>query len=146
MRARGANLTDIVVLVVAADDGVMPQTIEAIQHAKAAGVPIIVAVNKIDKPEADPEKIKNELTQHEIIPEDWGGEHMFVEVSAKKGTGIDSLLEGILLQAEVQELRAVATGAARGVVVESRLDKGLGVVATLLVQSGLLHKLSLIHI
>ncbi len=140
MRARGANLTDIVVLVVAADDGVMPQTIEAIQHAKAAGVPIIVAVNKIDKPEADPEKIKNELTQHEIIPEDWGGEHMFVEVSAKKGTGIDSLLEGILLQAEVQELRAVATGAARGVVVESRLDKGLGVVATLLVQSGLLHK------
>ncbi len=140
MRARGANLTDIVILVVAADDGVMPQTIEAIQHAKAANVPIIVAINKIDKPEADPDRIKNELTQHEIIPEDWGGEHMFVEVSAKQGTGIDNLLDGILLQDEVQELKAVNTGAARGVVVESRLDKGLGIVATLLVQSGTLHK------
>lgn len=140
MRARGANATDLVILVVAADDGVMPQTIEAIQHAKAANVPLIVAVNKIDKPEADPDKIKNELTQHEIIPEEWGGEHMFVNVSAKEGTGIDDLLEAILLQAEVLELKAVADTDARGVVVESRLDKGRGTIATLLVQMGTLQK------
>ena len=140
MRARGANLTDIVVLVVAADDGVMPQTVEAISHAKAAGVPIVVAVNKIDKPEADLERIRSELSQYGVISEQWGGENMFAEVSAKVGTGIDSLLDTILLQAEVLELKAVKTGPARGVVVESRLDKGRGPVATILVQSGTLRK------
>ncbi|PJC86148.1 translation initiation factor IF-2 [Vibrio sp. HA2012] len=140
MRARGAQATDIVVLVVAADDGVMPQTIEAIQHAKAAGVPLIVAVNKIDKEEANPDNVKNELAQYDVIPEEWGGENMFVHISAKQGTNIDSLLETILLQAEVLELTAVKDGMASGVVVESRLDKGRGPVATVLVQSGTLRK------
>ncbi|MGB0895246.1 MAG: translation initiation factor IF-2 [Parashewanella sp.] len=138
MRARGAKATDIVVLVVAADDGVMPQTIEAIQHAKAADVPLIIAVNKIDKPEADPDRVKNELSQHGVVPEDWGGEHMFAHVSAKAGTGIDELLEGILLQSEVLELKAVPEGMAAGVVIESKLDKGRGPVATVLVQEGML--------
>ena len=140
MRARGADLTDIVVLVVAADDGVMPQTKEAVQHARAAGVPLIIAVNKIDKPEADPDRVKNELAQHDVIPEDWGGDTMFVHVSAKAGTGIDDLLDAILLQAEVLELKAVATGPASGVVIESRLDKGRGAVASILVQRGTLNK------
>jgi translation initiation factor IF-2 len=138
MRARGAQATDIVILVVAADDGVMPQTIEAIQHSKAAGVPLIVAVNKIDRENADPERVKNELTQHEIIPEDWGGEQMFVNVSALKGTGVDELLDAISLQAEVMDLTAVAEGPAQGIVIESSLEKGRGAVATLLVQSGTL--------
>ena len=140
MRARGAQATDIVVLVVAADDGVMPQTIEAIQHAKAAGVPLIVAVNKIDKEGANPDNVKNELAQYDIIPEEWGGENMFVHISAKQGTNIEGLLEAILLQSEVLELTAVKEGMASGVVVESRLDKGRGPVATVLVQSGTLHK------
>ncbi|GAB4297055.1 MAG: hypothetical protein Kow0096_14880 [Thiohalomonadaceae bacterium] len=140
MRARGAQATDIVVLVVAADDGVMPQTKEAIQHAKAAGVPLVVAVNKIDKPEADPDRVKNELAQQDVIPEDWGGDTMFAHVSAKTGDGIDQLLENILLQAEVLELKAVKEGRASGVVIESRLDKGRGAVATILVQSGTLRK------
>lgn len=140
MRARGAQATDIVVLVVAADDGVMPQTVEAIQHAKAANVPLIVAVNKIDKDGANPDGVKNELAQHNIIPEEWGGENMFVHISAKQGTNIDGLLEAILLQAEVLELHAVKDGMASGVVVESRLDKGRGPVATVLVQSGTLRK------
>ncbi|NLS12725.1 translation initiation factor IF-2 [Vibrio sp. SM6] len=140
MRARGAQATDIVVLVVAADDGVMPQTVEAIQHAKAAGVPLIVAVNKIDKEDANPDNVKNELAQYDVIPEEWGGENMFVHISAKQGTNIDGLLEAILLQSEVLELTAVAEGMASGVVVESRLDKGRGPVATVLVQSGTLRK------
>jgi translation initiation factor IF-2 len=138
MRARGAQATDIVVLVVAADDGVMPQTIEAIQHSKAAGVPIVVAVNKIDRENADPERVRNELSQHEVIPEAWGGEQMFVDVSALKGTGVDDLLDAILLQAEVMDLKAVAEGPAQGIVVESSLEKGRGAVATLLVQGGTL--------
>lgn len=140
MRARGTKITDIVVLVVAADDGVMPQTIEAVHHAKAAKIPIIVAVNKIDKPEANPERIRHELVAHEVVPEDWGGDTMFVEVSAKTGQGIDALLESILLQAEVLELRASAQAPAKGVVIESRLDKGRGPVATILVQSGMLRR------
>jgi len=140
MRARGAELTDLVVLVVAADDGVMPQTKEAVQHARAAGVPLIIAVNKIDKEEADPDRVKNELAQEDVIPEEWGGDTMFVHVSAKAGTGVDDLLEAILLQAEVQELTAVADGPASGIVIESRLDKGRGAVATILVQKGVLHK------
>ncbi len=140
MRARGAQATDIVILVVAADDGVMPQTKEAVQHARAAGVPIVVAVNKIDKPEADPDRVKNELGQLNVIPEDWGGDTMFVNVSAKVGTGVDELLEAILLQAEVLELTAVKDGRASGVVIESRLDKGRGTVATILVQRGTLRK------
>ncbi len=140
MRARGAQATDIVVLVVAADDGVMPQTVEAIQHAKAAGVPLIVAVNKIDKEAANPDNVKNELAAYDVIPEEWGGENIFVHISAKQGTNIDSLLEAILLQAEVLELHAVKDGMASGVVIESRLDKGRGPVATVLVQSGTLHK------
>ncbi|HQU98993.1 MAG TPA: translation initiation factor IF-2 [Nitrosomonas sp.] len=140
MRARGTKITDIVILVVAADDGVMPQTIEAIHHAKAAKIPIIVAVNKIDKPEANPERIRHELVSHEVVPEDWGGDTMFVEVSAKAGTGIDSLLESILLQAEVLELKAPSNTPAKGVVIESRLDKGRGPVATILVQSGVLNR------
>jgi len=138
MRARGAQATDIVVLVVAADDGVMPQTIEAIQHSKAAGVPLVVAVNKIDRENADPERVKNELSQHEVIPEDWGGEQMFVNVSALTGEGVDGLLDAILLQAEVMDLTAVAEGPAQGIVIESSLEKGRGAVATLLVQSGTL--------
>ncbi|MDN2480321.1 translation initiation factor IF-2 [Vibrio agarivorans] len=140
MRARGAQATDIVVLVVAADDGVMPQTIEAIQHAKAAEVPLIVAVNKIDKEDANPDNVKNELAQYDVIPEEWGGENMFVHISAKQGTNIEGLLEAILLQSEVLELTAVKEGMASGVVVESRLDKGRGPVATVLVQSGTLNK------
>mgnify|MGYP003673849084 CR=1 FL=1 len=136
MRARGAKVTDIVILVVAADDGVMPQTEEAIQHAKAGGVPMIVAVNKMDKADADLDKIKQELAGREVIPEDWGGDIQFVPVSAKTGTGIDALLEAISLQAEVLELKAAEEGPAKGVVVESRLDKGRGPVATVLVQSG----------
>ena len=140
MRARGAQITDIVILVVAADDGVMPQTQEAIQHAKAAGVPLVVAINKIDKPDADPDRVKNELAQQEVIPEDWGGDTMFVPVSAKTGEGIDNLLDGILLQAEVMELTAVEDCPATGVVVESSLDRGRGPVATILVRNGVLHK------
>ena len=140
MRARGAKATDIVVLVVAADDGVMPQTIEAIQHAKAAGAPLVVAVNKIDKPEANPDRVEQELLQHEVISEKFGGDVQFVPVSAKKGTGIDDLLDAILLQSEVLELTAVKDGMASGVVIESYLDKGRGPVATILVQSGTLRK------
>ena len=140
MRARGAALTDIVILVVAADDGVMPQTVEAVRHAKAAGVPLVVAVNKIDKPEADPNRVKQELIQHEVIAEDFGGEVQFVPVSAKAGTGIDTLLEAVLLQAEVMELTAVAEGPAVGVVVEAKLDRGRGPVATVLVQAGTLKR------
>jgi translation initiation factor IF-2 len=140
MRARGAQVTDIVVLIVAADDGVKPQTVEAIQHAKAAGVPIIVAINKMDKPDADPERVMNELSVQEIIPEAWGGDNMFINISAKSGMGVEELLDAILLQSEVLELTAVTDGAARGVVIESRLDKGRGPVATVLVQSGTLHK------
>jgi translation initiation factor IF-2 len=140
MRARGAKVTDLVILVVAADDGVMPQTVEAIHHAKAAKVPIVVAVTKIDKPEANPERIRQELVAHEVVPEDWGGDTMFVEVSAKTGQGIDALLESVLLQAEVLELRAARDAAARGIVIESRLDKGRGPVATILVQSGTLRR------
>ena len=140
MRARGAQATDIVVLVVAADDGVMPQTKEAIQHARAAGVPLVIAVNKIDKDNADPDRVKNELAALEVIPEEWGGENMFINVSAITGEGVDGLLDGILLQAEVLELQAVNTGNAKGVVIEATLDKGRGPVATVLVQSGQLQQ------
>lgn len=140
MRARGTKITDIVILVVAADDGVMPQTIEAIHHAKAAKIPIIVAINKIDKPEANSERIRHELVNHQVVPEDWGGDTMFVEVSAKTGQGIDALIESILLQAEVLELKAPRNTPAKGVVIESRLDKGRGPVATILVQSGVLNR------
>ena len=140
MRARGAKATDIVVLVVAADDGVMPQTIEAIHHAKAANVPLVVAVNKIDKPEANPERIRQELVAQGVTPEEWGGDTQFVEVSAKANTNIDGLLDAILLQAEVLELQAAADGPAKGLVIEARLDKGKGPVATLLVQSGTLRR------
>jgi translation initiation factor IF-2 len=140
MRARGAQSTDIVVLVVAADDGVMPQTIEAIQHARAANVPIIVAMNKMDKPEANPDNIKQGLVQQEVVPEDWGGDVQFVPVSAKTGDGVDALLDAILVQAEVLELTAVPDGRASGAVIESSLDKGRGPVATVLVQQGLLRK------
>jgi len=136
MRARGANCTDIVILVVAADDGVKPQTIEAIEHSKAAGVPIIVAVNKIDKEGANVENVKTELTKYEVIPEEWGGENIFVEVSAKEGTGISNLLDSISLLSEVLELKAVAKGSATGIVLESALDKGKGATATVLVQKG----------
>ncbi|MBO5366008.1 MAG: translation initiation factor IF-2 [Peptococcaceae bacterium] len=139
MRARGAQVTDIAILVVAADDGVMPQTIEAIDHAKAAGVPIIVAINKIDKPEADPDRIKQELTNYGLISEEWGGDTIMVPVSAKKGMGIEELLEMILLVAEVAELKANPNRNAKGKVIESKLDKGRGAVATLLVQAGTLH-------
>ena len=140
MRARGAQATDIVILVVAAEDGVMPQTKEAIQHARAAGTPIIVAVNKIDKPDADPDRVRTELSKEEVIPEDWGGEDIFVNVSAKTGEGIDDLLESILLQAEVMELKAVVDAQAQGVVVEASLDKGRGPIATLLIQQGTLKR------
>jgi len=140
MRARGAKVTDLVILVVAADDGVMPQTIEAINHAKAAGVPLIVAINKIDKGEADQEKVKRELLQHGVVPEEFGGDAPFVPVSAKTGQGIDALLEHVLLQAEVLELKAPIDAPARGVVIEARLDKGRGPVATVLVQSGTLKR------
>jgi len=138
MRARGARVTDVVVLVVAADDGVMPQTIEAIDHSKAADVPIVVAINKIDKPGANPQKIRTELAEHGIVPEEWGGQNIMVEVSAKKRMGIEDLLEMILLQAEVLELKADPTRPARGTIIESKLDRGRGPVATVLVQSGTL--------
>jgi translation initiation factor IF-2 len=138
MRARGAKATDVVVLVVAADDGVMPQTIEAIQHARAANVPIVVAVNKIDKNDADPDRVRTELSKHEVIPEDWGGQNMFVNVSARAGTGIEQLLDAILLQSEVLELKAPRSGLASGVVIESSIEKGRGSVATVLVKKGTL--------
>lgn len=140
MRARGAKATDIVILVVAADDGVMPQTIEAVQHAKAAGVPLVVAVNKIDKPGADLDRIRSELSVHGVTSEEWGGDTPFVSVSAKVGTGVDELLEAVLLQAEILELKATPSAPGRGVVVESRLDKGRGPVATVLVQDGTLRQ------
>jgi translation initiation factor IF-2 len=140
MRARGAKVTDLVILVVAADDGVMPQTQEAIHHARAAKVPLVVALNKIDKPEANPERVKQDLSAHEVVPEEWGGDAMFVEVSAKTGAGIDNLLERVLLQAEVLELKAPKDAPAKGIVIESRLDKGRGPVATILVQSGTLKR------
>jgi len=140
MRARGAQATDIVILVVAADDGVMPQTKEAIQHARAAGVPIVVAINKMDKPEANPDRVMQELVGEEVVPEEWGGDTQFVKVSAKTGEGIDQLLDAVLLQSEVLELKAVHDGLARGIIVESSLDKGRGPVATVLVQSGTLHR------
>ncbi|MBP1578017.1 MAG: translation initiation factor IF-2, partial [Oscillospiraceae bacterium] len=139
MRARGAQVTDIAVLVVAADDGIMPQTVEAINHAKAAGVSIIVAINKMDKPTANPEKVKQELTEYELVPEEWGGDVICVPVSAKAGMGIDNLLEMILLVADTQELKANPDRAAKGTVIESKLDKGRGPVATVLVQNGTLH-------
>jgi translation initiation factor IF-2 len=138
MRARGAKATDVVVLVVAADDGVMPQTIEAIQHARAAGVPIVVAVNKIDKTEADPDRVRTELSKHDVIPEEWGGQTIFVNVSARTGAGIDALLDSILLQAEILELRAPRDGLASGIVIESSVEKGRGAVATVLVKKGTL--------
>jgi translation initiation factor IF-2 len=138
MRARGAKATDVVILVVAADDGVMPQTVEAIQHARAAGVPIVVAVNKIDKNGADPDRVRAELAKQDVIPEDWGGENMFVNVSAHTGAGIDALIEAVLLQAEVLELRAPRAGLAAGVVIESSVEKGRGAVATVLVKKGTL--------
>src|SRR5215467_2826694 len=138
MRARGAQVTDLAVLVVAADDGVMPQTVEAIQHARAAAVPIVVAVNKIDKSDADPDRVRTELSKHEVISEEWGGENIFVPVSARTGQGIDQLLEAILLQSEVLELRAPRTGLASGVVIESSIEKGRGAVATVLVKRGTL--------
>jgi translation initiation factor IF-2 len=140
MRARGSLITDVVVLVVAADDGVMPQTIEAVNHAKAAKVPIVVAVNKMDKPEANPQRVKNELLSHEVVAEEFGGEVQFIEVSAKTGQGLDKLLEAIQLQSEVLELKAPVKAPAKGVVIEARLDKGRGPVATVLVRSGTLHK------
>jgi translation initiation factor IF-2 len=140
MRARGAKATDIVVLVVAADDGVMPQTKEAIHHAKAAGVPLVVAVNKIDKPDSNPDRVKQELVAEGVIPEEYGGDSPFCPVSAKKGTGIDELLEQILLQAEVLELTAQKDAPAKGLIIEARLDKGRGAVATMLVQSGTLKR------
>ena len=140
MRARGARVTDVVVLVVAADDGVMPQTIEAIQHARAAGVPMVVAVTKIDKPDADAERVRNELAKHEVIPEDWGGQNMFVNVSARSGAGIDQLLEAILLQAEVLELKAPRAGPAIAFVVEASMEKGRGAVVTALVKRGTLKR------
>ena len=140
MRARGARVTDIVILVVAADDGVMPQTEEAIQHAKAGSVPLIVAVNKIDKPEADPDRVKQELSKFEVIPEEWGGDTIFVNLSAMTGEGVDSLLDSISLAAEILELKAVSDGPASGTVIEARLDKGRGPVATVLVQSGELQR------
>ncbi len=140
MRARGANVTDIVVLVVAADDGVMPQTIEAINHAKASGAPIIVAINKIDKPDADPQKVINELLQHEIVVESLGGDTQAIEVSATKRIGLENLIEGILLQAELMDLRANPDRSGEGVVIEAKLDKGRGPVATVLVKRGTLKR------
>lgn len=138
MRARGAQVTDIVILVVSADDGAMPQTVEAVQHSKSAGVPLVIAVNKIDKENADPDKVRNDLAQHEVIPEEWGGENIFVNVSAHTGEGVEKLLEAVLLQAELLELKAPIAGLASGAVVESSLDKGRGPVATVLVQKGIL--------
>lgn len=144
MRARGAKSTDIVILIVAADDGVMPQTVEAVQHSRSAGVPIIVAINKMDKEGADPERVKNELSAHNVLPEDWGGDVMFIPVSAHSGLGIDELLDAILLQSEVLELQAPVDVNANGLVIEATLDKGRGPVATVLVQSGTLNKGDLI--
>src|SRR5207245_9138254 len=138
MRARGAKVTDIVVIVVAADDGVMPQTLEAIDHAKAANVPMIVAVNKIDKPDAMPDRVKKQLADRGLMPEDWGGTTVFVDVSAKKRTNLDLLMEMICLVADLQELRANPTRSASGVVLEAKLDRGRGPVATVLVQNGTL--------
>src|SRR5260221_12494495 len=138
MGARGAQVTDIVILVVGADDGVMPQTVEAIQHAQAAKVPIVVALNKMDKPEADAERVKQELTKSGVIPEEWGGENFFVPVSARRGQVVDQLLGGIVWQAEVLELKAPTTGLAAGYVIESSLEKGRGAVATVLVLRGTL--------
>ena len=140
MRARGANMTDIAVLVVAADDGIMPQTIESINHAKAAGVTVIVAINKMDKPTANPELVKEQLTKYDLVPEEWGGETICVPVSAVTGMGISDLLENILLVAEMKELKANPHRRGKGSVVEARLDKGQGPVATVLVQNGTLHK------
>jgi len=139
MRARGANITDIAILVVAADDGIMPQTVESINHAKAAGVSVIVAINKMDKEGADPDRVKQQLTEHELVVEEWGGDVIAVPVSAKTGMGIDELLENVLLVAEVKELKANPHRLAKGAVIEARLDKGKGPVATLLVQNGTLH-------
>ena len=136
MRARGAQVTDIVILVVAADDGVMPQTAEAVQHARAAGVPIVVAVNKIDREDADPDRVRNELSQHDVIPEEWGGDNLFVNVSAVTGEGVDTLLESVLLQSELLDLKAAPVGAATGVVLEASLERGRGAVATVLVKGG----------
>ena len=138
MRARGANITDIAILVVAADDGIMPQTVESINHAKAAGVSIIVAINKMDKEGANPDRVKEELTKYDLVCEDWGGDVICVPVSAKTGEGIDELLENVLLVAEVQELKANPDRLAKGTVIEARLDKGRGPIATLLVQNGTL--------
>jgi translation initiation factor IF-2 len=140
MRARGAKATDIIILVVAADDGVMPQTKESIQHARAAGVPLIIAINKMDKPDADPDRVMQELVAEEVVPEEWGGDTQFIRISAKTGEGVEQLLDAVLLQAEVLELQAVREGLARGIIVESSLDKGRGPVATVLVQSGTLKK------
>ncbi len=140
MRARGAQVTDIVIIVVAADDGVMPQTKEAVQHARSAGVPIIVAINKVDKPDADPDRVKQELAGIDVIPEDWGGDVQFINVSAKTGQGIDELIEALILQSEILELKAPEQGMASGFVIEARLDKGLGPVATVLIQKGTLRK------
>lgn len=139
MRARGAQITDITILVVAADDGVMPQTIEAINHAKAAGMPIIVAVNKIDKPQANPDRVMQELTEYELVPEAWGGDTIFAPISAKFGEGLENLLDMILLVSEVEELKANPDRRAIGSVIEAELDKGRGPVATLLVQDGTLN-------
>ena len=138
MRARGAMITDVAILVVAADDGIMPQTVESINHAKAANIPIIVAINKMDKPEANPERLKEQLTKYELVPEEWGGETIICPISAKTGEGIDNLLEMVNLTAEMQELKANPNRSAHGAVIEARLDKGRGPVATLLVQNGTL--------
>jgi len=140
MRARGAMVTDIAILVVAAEDGIMPQTVESINHAKAAGIPIIVAINKMDKPDANPERIKQQLTEHDLVPEDWGGDTIVCPISAKTGMGVDDLLENVALTAEVGELKANPNRAASGTVIEARLDKGRGPIATLLVQNGTLHR------
>ena len=140
MRARGAMITDIAILVVAADDGIMPQTVESINHAKAAKIPIIVAINKMDKPEANPDRIKQQLTEYELVPEEWGGETIICPISAKTGMGVDNLLEMVVLTAEMQELKANPNRSAHGAVIEARLDKGRGPVATLLVQKGTLHQ------
>ncbi len=144
MRARGAQVTDVAILVVAADDGVMPQTVEAISHVKAAGVPFIVAMNKIDKPDANPDRITHQLSEHNVVVEDWGGEVPCVKVSALKRTGIDDLLEMISLVAEMQELRADSARQASGIIIEAGLDKGLGPVATVLVQNGTLIQVDMV--
>ena len=140
MRARGAQVTDLVIIIIAADDDVMPQTKEAIDHAKAAGVPIVIAINKIDVPNADPEKIRKSLAEQNILVEDWGGKYQCQEISAKKGQGVDELLDKVLLEAEVLELKANQKTEARGIVIESRLDKGLGAIATVLINKGTLKK------